>query len=99
VTGSLDQPTTVLPTTPPDYSAHPLLDPDVFRNDRHLRVDLARQFRDHLGTDWHYSRLLNRLLHAVGEEHPLEVNERILASFFDDAFPYLRTPLPGSPQQ
>lgn len=90
MTGSLDRPTVVNPTANPDYSAHPLLDPDVFRHNRHLRVDIARQFRDHLVTDWHYSRLLNRLLHPIGEEHPLEVNERILASYFDDADSYVR---------
>jgi hypothetical protein len=74
----------------PDYVAHPLLDPDLFHRDRYALRYFMRLFRDSMRNDWQYSRVLNRLLHPVGQEHPVEVNERILSSFFEDASIYLR---------
>jgi hypothetical protein len=72
------------------YAAHPHLDPSLLDRDRFARRVFARWFRDPMRNDWHYSRLLNRLLHPVGEEHPIEVNERILASYLRDADSYVQ---------
>jgi len=75
--------------TVPDYTAHPFLDPDLFRRDRYALRYFQRLFRDSLRNDWQYSRLLNRLLHPMGDESALEVDERVLASYFDDASRYV----------
>jgi hypothetical protein len=75
--------------TMPDYTAHPFLDPDLFRRDRYALRYFQRLFRDSLRNDWQYSRLLNRLLHPMGDESALEVDERVLASYFDDASRYV----------
>jgi len=74
----------------PDYIAHPFLDPEIYERDPTVLRHFNRLFRDHLETDWHYAQLLNRLLHPVGEEHPLAVNERVLASYLADASTYVR---------
>ena len=62
----------------PDYTAHPFLDPHIFQKDRYALRYFVRLFRDHMRNDWHYARLLNRLLHSSLEEHPVEaeLNER-----------------------
>ena len=73
----------------PDYTAHPFLDPDLFRRDRHALRYFHRLFRDSLRNDWQYSRLLNRLLHPMGDESALEVDERVLASYLEDASRYV----------
>jgi len=73
-----------------DYAAHPFLDPELFLRDRHAYRYFQRHFRDHLKTDWHYAQLLNRLLHPIGEEHPIATNEAILASYLSDASVYVR---------
>ena len=73
----------------PDYAAHPFLDPDLFRRDRHVLRYFRRLFQDSMRNDWQYSRLLNRLLHPMGSESALEVDERVLASYFDDATRYV----------
>lgn len=87
----------------PDYSAHPFLDPDIFQRDRNARRYFHRLFRDHLRNDWHYGQLLNRLLHPLGEEASIEVNEKILASYLADASQYVRELLqilpPGARKQ
>lgn len=72
----------------PDYAAHPFLDPDLFRRDRHALRYFRRLFQDSMRNDWQYSRLLNRLLHPMGSESALEVDERVLASYFEDATRY-----------
>jgi hypothetical protein len=74
----------------PDYTAHPFLDPELFHRDRNARRYFHRLFRDHLRNDWHYGQLLNRLLHPLGEEHSIETNEQILASYLADASQYVR---------
>ena len=78
-----------IPTVEPDYAAHPFLDPDLFRRDRHALRYFRRLFRDSMRNDWQYSRLLNRLLHPMGDESTLAVDERVLASYFEDASRYV----------
>jgi len=73
----------------PDYAAHPYLDPDLIRRDRHALRYFHRLFRDSLRNDWQYSRILSRLLHPMGEASSVEVDERVLASYFDDASRYV----------
>ena len=73
----------------PDYAAHPFLDPDFARRDPHNFRAYARLLRDNLRSPWRYKRFLNMLLHPVNEDHPLEVNERILASYLRDGSAYV----------
>jgi hypothetical protein len=73
----------------PDYSAHPLLDPLFFANDRNAMRHYVRLLRENLSNPWRYQSLLNRLLHPVNEQHPLEVNERIISSYLRDANAYI----------
>jgi hypothetical protein len=88
-----DTTTTEVDAIPPSldalYAAHPHLDPLLLERDRYARRSFTRWFRDPMRNDWHYSRLLNRLLHPLGEEHPVEVNERIVASYLRDADSYV----------
>jgi hypothetical protein len=74
----------------PDYAAHPFLDPDLFRRDRQALRYFRRLFQDSMRNDWQYSRLLNRLLHPMGSESALEIDERVLASYFEDATRYVQ---------
>ena len=85
--------------TVPDYTAHPFLDPDLFRRDRHALRYFHRLFRDSLRNDWQYSRLLNRLLHPMGDASAVEVDERVLASYFDDATRYVAELLELLPEE
>ncbi len=73
----------------PDYSAHPLLDPRFFQRDRNAMRQYVRLLRENMSNPWRYQSLLNRLLHPVSEQHPLEVNERIISSYLHDASAYL----------
>lgn len=73
----------------PDYSAHPFLDPDLPHSDRAALRSYARLFREYTRQGWRYQQMLNRLLHPLSKEHPLEVNERILASYLRDASAYV----------
>jgi hypothetical protein len=91
ITTGSDSPRAPFVLAPSDlYSAHPYLDPDLFKRDRYAWAYFARLFRDHMRDDWHYARVLNRLLHPVREEEDVEVNERILATYFADATVYLQ---------
>ena len=83
----------------PDYAAHPFLDPELFVRDRYIYRYLLRHFRDHLRTDWHYAQLLNRVLHPIGVEQPIELNEQILGSYLADASAYVRELLTFLPAQ
>lgn len=85
--------------TVPDYAAHPFLDPDLFRRDREALRYFNRLFRDSLRNDWQYSRLLGRLLHPMGDASAVEVDERVLASYFDDASRYLSELLDLLPEE
>lgn len=73
-----------------DYSAHPFLDPQLFRRDREALRYFRRLFHSSADADAHYARLLNQLLHPIGEESDLAQDERILASFLQDESSYLR---------
>jgi hypothetical protein len=73
-----------------DYSAHPFLDPELFRRDRESFRYLRRVLRDALDSDACYARLLNQLLHPIGEESALDEDEQILASFLEDESTYIR---------
>lgn len=77
-------------STEVDYSAHPFLDPWLFRRDREALRYFRRAFRDSMDRDEHYARLLNQLLHPVGEESSLEDDERTLASYLEDESTYVR---------
>lgn len=73
-----------------DYSAHPFLDPELFRRDREALRYFRRVFRDAMDSEGHYARLLNQLLHPIGESSDLEEDERTLASFLEDESTYIR---------
>ncbi|RKZ14028.1 hypothetical protein DRQ53_01600 [bacterium] len=73
-----------------DYSAHPFLDPALFRRDREALRYFRRLFRDSMRADGHYARLLNQLLHPIGEDSDLGRDERTLASFLQDESTYIR---------
>lgn len=77
------------PTDEIDYSAHPLLDPHFFEREHDALRTYVRLLRENLSNPWRYQQLLNRLLHPVHEQHPLEVNERIVSSYLRDASGYL----------
>ncbi len=72
-----------------DYSAHPLLDPTFFEREPDALRHYVRLMRENLRNPWRYQDLLNRLLHPMYEKHPLEVNERIIASYLSDASAYV----------
>lgn len=73
-----------------DYSAHPFLDPALFRRDREALRYFRRVFRDSMDSDAHYARLLNQLLHPIGEDSSVEDDERTLASYLEDESTYIR---------
>ena len=73
-----------------DYSAHPFLDPWLFKRDREALRYLRRAFGSSLDREDHYARLLNQLLHPIGEESSLAEDERTLASFLEDESTYIR---------
>ena len=73
-----------------DYSAHPFLDPWLFRRDREALRYFRRAFRDSMDREGHYARLLNQLLHPIGEASSMEEDERTLASFLEDESTYVR---------
>ena len=70
-------------STAVDYSAHPFLDPSLFRRDREALRYFRRAFRDSMERDEHYARLLNQLLHPIGEPSPIEEDERTLGRLQD----------------
>ena len=72
------------------YSAHPFLDPWLFRRDREALRYFRRAFRDSMERDEHYARLVNQLLHPIGETSSVEEDERTLASFLEDESTYIR---------
>jgi hypothetical protein len=73
-----------------DYSAHPFLDPNLFRRDREALRYFRRVFRNSTAADGRYARMLNQLLHPIGEESSLVDDERTLASYLQDESSYLR---------
>jgi hypothetical protein len=73
-----------------DYSAHPFLDPALFKRDRETLRYFRRVFRDSMDTEGHYARLLNQLLHPIGEDSSLEGDEQVLASYLEDESTYIR---------
>lgn len=86
-------------TTLVDYSAHPFLDPELFRRDREALRYFRRVFRDSMDTEGHYARLLNQLLHPIGAASSLEADERTLASFLEDESTYVRELLGLLPEE
>lgn len=73
-----------------DYSAHPFLDPNLFRRDREALRYFRRVFRDSAPADGRYARMLNQLLHPIGEESSLAEDERTLSSYLQDESTYIR---------
>ena len=73
-----------------DYSAHPFLDPKLFRRDREALRYFRRVFRSSAESNSHYARMLNQLLHPIGEDSSLAEDERTLASYLQDESTYIR---------
>lgn len=76
--------------TEPDYSAHPFLDPELLRRDREALRYFRQLFHGSTDAGDEYARLLNQLLHPIGESSPIEDDERTLASFLEDESTYIR---------
>jgi hypothetical protein len=73
-----------------DYSAHPFLDPKLFRRDREALRYFRRIFRNPAQSNGRYARMLNQLLHPIGEDSSLADDEQTLASYLQDETTYIR---------
>ena len=61
---------------PPDYTAHPLLDPALSERDPAAFRMLYREYLGILQGTAPYNDLLNRMLHPPGESHDLSSQSR-----------------------
>ncbi|MBD3334586.1 MAG: hypothetical protein GF355_03635, partial [Candidatus Eisenbacteria bacterium] len=74
---------------PPDYTAHPYLDPDLPSSDPRLLRSLYRQYLRIRGDDASYNTFLNKLLRPSGVDRPLQENLREAREFLAETGPYL----------
>ncbi len=75
---------------PPDYTAHPLLDPALSERDPAAFRMLYREYLSILQGTAPYNDLLNRMLHAPGETHELAANLETARYYLTEATQYIR---------
>ncbi len=75
---------------PPDYTAHPLLNPALSERDPTAFRMLYREYLSMLQGTAPYNDLLNRMLHAPGETHDLSSNLETARYYLTEATQYIR---------